>query len=150
MTWLEELMNELFGSSRVVSRGVLHDAPSLPGLVAEEGSEPSGVLLYRLHEQQCEVVVLISLVRRQGVGRSLMAAVEAIATDAGCVRLWLITTNDNRGAIDFYRAIGMRLVAIHRGAVRAARELKPEIPEFGEEGIPIEDELEFELLLDRG
>jgi GNAT superfamily N-acetyltransferase len=141
-------MSRHFGSSRVVSRGVLHDALSLPGLVAEEDSRPSGVLLYRLDQDQCEVVVLISLLPRQGIGRSLMAAVQAIANDAGCTRLWLITTNDNRVALEFYRAIGMRFVAIHENAVQEARRLKPEIPEFNEDGIPIEDEIEFELPLE--
>lgn len=77
-----------------------------------------------------------------------MREAQAIATDAGCRRLWLITTNDNRVAIEFYRSIGMRLVAIHRKAMREARKLKPEIPEFGQDDIPIEHELEFELLLD--
>ena len=123
---------------------------SLPGLVAEEDSRPLGLLLYRLDQDQCEVMVLISMLRRQGIGRSLMAAVQTIATDAGCTRLWLITTNNNRGALDFYRAIGMRLVAIHRGAVHEARRLKPEIPEFDGDGIPIEDEIEFELSLEGG
>ena len=141
-------MTKRFGSSRIVSRGVLHDALSLPGMVAEEDSIPSGVILYRLDQNQCEVVLLISVLPRQGIGRSLMAAVQAIAVDAGCTRLWLITTNDNRGALDFYRAIGMRFVAIHRGAVHEARRLKPEIPEFGGDGIPIEDEIEFELPLE--
>jgi len=77
-----------------------------------------------------------------------MAAVQTIAVDAECSRLWLITTNDNRGALEFYWAIGMRLVAIHRGAVHEARRLKPEIPEFSGDGIPIEDEIEFELPLE--
>ncbi len=77
-----------------------------------------------------------------------MTAVQAIANDAACIRLWLVTTNDNRGAIEFYRAIGMRFVAIHRGAVSEARRLKPEIPELNEDGIPIEDEIEFELPLE--
>ncbi len=143
-------MNGHFGSSRVASRGVLHDALSLPGLVAEEDSQPLGLLLYRLDHDECEVVVLMSVLRRQGIGRSLMAAVQEIAIDAGCTRLWLVTTNDNRGALEFYRAIGMRLVAIHRGAVHDARRLKPEIPEFNENGVPIEDEIEFELPLEGG
>jgi hypothetical protein len=41
----------------------------------------------------------------------------------------------------------MSLVAIHRDAVTKARALKPEIPQFGVEGTPIRDEVEFELRL---
>ena len=41
----------------------------------------------------------------------------------------------------------MRLVAVHPGAVDDARRLKPSIPLIGEHGIPIRDELQFELEL---
>jgi GNAT superfamily N-acetyltransferase len=95
-------------------------------------------------------VVLISTIPRQGIGRRLLEAVQTIARESGCKRLWLITTNNNRNAIQFYRALGWRQVAIHRGAVREARKLKPEIPEFNEAGVPIEDEVEFELPLEGG
>jgi hypothetical protein len=59
----------------------------------------------------------------------------------------LITTNDNIDAIRFYQRRGMRLVAVHRDAVDDARRAKPSIPMIGEYGIPIHDELEFELQL---
>jgi RimJ/RimL family protein N-acetyltransferase len=61
--------------------------------------------------------------------------------------MWLITTNDNEPAIRFYERRGMRIIAIHRGAIAQSRKLKPEIPYFGVDGRPIEDEVEFELLL---
>jgi hypothetical protein len=57
----------------------------------------------------------------------------------------LITTNDNLEALRFYQRRGMRLVAVHRGAVDAAREMKPSISEVGEYGIPLHDELERSL-----
>jgi hypothetical protein len=41
----------------------------------------------------------------------------------------------------------MKLAALHRDAIAASRRLKPEIPETGLDGIPIRDELEFELPL---
>jgi GNAT superfamily N-acetyltransferase len=94
-----------------------------------------------------EVVVLVADPPRQGVGRLLLRAAEQIARSHGCERCWLVTTNDNQAGLSFYRAIGWRQVAVHRGAVREARRLKPEIPEFAADGTPIEDEIEFELLL---
>ncbi|MGH2861143.1 MAG: hypothetical protein ACRDLT_06500 [Solirubrobacteraceae bacterium] len=36
---------------------------------------------------------------------------------------------------------------MHSGAVDEARKLKPSIPEVGEYGVPLHDELEFELPL---
>jgi hypothetical protein len=59
----------------------------------------------------------------------------------------LVTTNDNRLAQQFYDALGWQQIAIHRGAVSAARRLKPEIPKCAKDGTPIEDEIEYELAL---
>jgi hypothetical protein len=42
----------------------------------------------------------------------------------------------------------MHLAAVHRGAIAESRRLKPEISYFGVGGRPIEDEIEFELLLE--
>lgn len=93
---------------------------SLPGLVAERDGAPVGLLLYRIERDECEVVVLIAVARREGIGRALLEAVEPIARRAGCRRLWLVTTNDNRSALAFYRTVGWTQVAVHRGAVREA------------------------------
>ena len=73
----------------------------------------------------------------------------SLAHAASCQRLWLVTTNANQAALAFYTAVGWRQVAVHGDAVRAARRLKPEIPACGADGTPIEDEIEFECLLDR-
>ena len=62
-------------------------------------------------------------------------------------RVWLVTTNNNIAAIAFYQSLGMDLRALHRHAVRTARKLKPTIPSHDEAGIPIDHELEFELIL---
>ena len=146
--WAERLVSERFASSRIVSRGVLHDARTLPGLIAESDGAPLGLLQYHVVGEQFEIVVLIAARPRQGVGRALLREAGPVARSHGCKRLWLITTNDNRTALSFYRAIGWRQAAIHRGAMRESRRLKPEIPEFAGDGTPIEDEIEFELLLE--
>ena len=145
--WAERLVRERFASHRIVSRGVLHDARALPGLIAEREGTPVGLLQYRVLGEQFEVVILIAVPPRRGAGRFLLREAEPIARSHGCKRLWLITTNDNTDAIAFYRAIGWRQVAIHRGAMRESRRLKPEIPELASDGTPIEDEIEFELHL---
>lgn len=86
--------------------------------------------------------------RSRGAGTALIEEVERIALNAGCRRLWLITTNDNIEGLRFYQRRGFRLVELHAGAVDRSREsLKPEIPAIGEHGIPIRDELELEKLL---
>jgi len=100
-----------------------------------------------LDDAECELVTLDALRQQNGVGSALLAAVAKQAAARGCQRVWLITTNDNINAIRFYQRRGMRLIAVHPGAVDAARRIKPSIPVIGEHGIPIHDELEFELRL---
>jgi ribosomal protein S18 acetylase RimI-like enzyme len=106
------------------------------------------VLTYVLDGDSCEVLTLHAASRLGGVGTALLAAAERVATNAGCRRLWLITTNDNVDALRFYQRRGFRLAALHAGAVDEARErLKPEIPRRGEYGIELRDELELEKVL---
>jgi GNAT superfamily N-acetyltransferase len=136
-----------FRSTRLVTRGRLHDAKALPGLVAEWRGVPSGLLLYRLDGRQIEIVVLITEQTRRGMASRLVAALRRQAGAQGCRRIWLVTTNDNQAAIAFYRATGWQQVAIHRGAVSGARRLKPEIPQVSPAGVPIEDEIEFAVEL---
>ena len=145
--WVKSIVTKYFGSPQIVSRGILHDSQKLQGFIAEVDSKRAGLLQFRFDDSQCEIVVLLSLVRRRGIGRALLNSAKAMANQAECTRLWLITTNNNKGALDFYRSIGWNQVAVYPGAVRESRKLKPEIPEFDEEGIPIEDEIEFELVL---
>ena len=104
-----------------------------------------GYLLYELQGSELEVVVLHALAPRRGVGRALLDGALDVAREAGCARLWLVTTNDNAPAIAFYRAVGWHLAAVHEGAVARSRALKPEIPALGLHGVPIEHEWEFEL-----
>jgi hypothetical protein len=45
----------------------------------------------------------------------------------------------------FYQRRGLRIVAVYRGAVDRARQTKPSIPQIGDDGIPIHDELELQI-----
>jgi GNAT superfamily N-acetyltransferase len=99
--------------------------------------------------EECELVTIRSLREGRGVGRALLDAVRAAAIEAGCTRLWLITTNDNLRALELYQRWGMEIVAFHRHAVtEARRHLKPSIPQRGAHGIRMAHELELELRLE--
>ncbi len=135
------------GALRVVSRGVLYQADQLPALLALEGDSLAGLLTYHVRDGACEVVTLHAAQPGRGVGTRLLESARREAAALGCRRLWLITTNDNEQAIRFYERRGMRLVAVHRGAIRESRKIKPEIPLLGTNGTPIEDEVEFEYSL---
>ncbi len=146
-TWIKAWMTEHWGGEFVVSRGKLHFPDALPGFVAIMAGEPVGLLTYRIEGEACEIVTLESRVEGIGVGRALIEAARRAAQAAGCQRLWLITTNDNLPALGFYQRRGFELVAVHRGAIEAARRLKPSLPRAGLGGIPIRDEIELELKL---
>lgn len=133
---------------RVARLGRLEDSLAHPALVAERGGRLAGVLTYVLDRDACEVLTLHAAERGGGVGTALLRAAEDVARDAGCARLWLITTNDNVDALRFYQRRGFRLAALHRGAVDDSRSrLKPDIPVVGEHGIHLRDELELDKVL---
>jgi ribosomal protein S18 acetylase RimI-like enzyme len=144
--WVRETLRELWGET-VVSRGAVHDPTALPGFVAEEGGERVGLLTYRVDGADCEVVTIDAFPEGAGAGTALLDAAARAARDAGCGRVWLITTNDNLRALRFYQRRGFRLVAVHPDALERSRELKPSIPDIGLDGIPLRDELELELRL---
>ncbi len=139
-------------SLRVARLGVLVDALDHPALLAEDpgGGRLLGVLTYVLDREgeRCEILTLHAARQWQGTGSALIEAVERLAAQEGCARLWLITTNDNVDALRFYQRRGFRLAALRRSAVDDSRaRLKPEIPTVGDHGIPLRDELELEKRL---
>ncbi len=145
--WANALLTERWGSTRMVTRGAVHDLTQLPGLVAWYGDDRAGLLLYRPAGAEWEIVSLDSTLVGHGVGTALLAAIRQLAQTNGCRRLWLITTNDNLPALRFYQKRGFHLVAVYPDAVTEARRLKPEIPVLGLEDIPLRDELELEIVL---
>jgi ribosomal protein S18 acetylase RimI-like enzyme len=144
--WVARTLVERWGSTVIVTRSRECDAARLEALVAVDATGARvGLLTYRIDDEGLEVVTIDSLLPRAGVGSALLAAAIGRAKSAGANRLWLITTNDNLGAIGFYQRRGLRLVAVHPGAVDAARALKATIPLRGENGIELHDEIEFAL-----
>ena len=130
---------------RVARLGTLEHALEHPALLAEHDGKLVGVLTFVLADAECEILTLHAAERFHGIGSALIAAVERLAADAGCSRLWLITTNDNTDALRFYQRRGFRLAALHRGAVDESRAgVKREIPRIGDHGIELRDELELD------
>jgi len=141
-------MAEHWGAETVVVHDTIYRPADLPGWVAWLGDERVGLLTYQFHAGDCEIMTLDSLHPGIGVGTALVTAARQAAQAAGCRRLWLVTTNDNLNALRFYQKRGLRLVAVHPGAVERARRLKPEIPLIGADGIPLRDEIELEIALE--
>ena len=146
--WINKVLRKEWLSTKVVSRGKLHDARKLPGFIAFQNDEPIGLITYHIFGKDCEIVSINSLVKKIGGATELVKSVKSVAVGEGCKRLWLITTNDNVDAIGFYLKSGFTLCAVHRNALIESRKLKPEIPKIGSYGIPMNDEIEFEIILD--
>ena len=144
---IEPALVNSWGSTMVVAHGTEYDLTALPTLVAEHAGELVGVLSYDLDGDALEVVTIDAIDRRRGVGSALIAAATDEARKRGCRRLWLVTTNDNLDALRFYQRRGLRIVGVTPDGIEHARQLKPAIPDVGEYGIPIRDELTLELLL---
>ena len=145
--WAVGVETDSWGTPVVARLGELVDTTDLPGFVAILDGSRAGLLTYAVRGDECEVVTMRSLREGRGIGRALLDAVRDAATDAGCSRLWLVTTNNNVRALELYQRWGMDIVRFHRNAVSAARQLKPSIPERDANGVPIAHELELELRL---
>lgn len=141
--WIEEFIAREWGSPVVASRGVLHRPSALDGFIAEADGATIGLITLHVKDSACEVVTLNSLLPGTGAGSALMSVAERYARERECRRLWLVTTNDNAHALRFYQRRGLRIAAVHMGAVDDERKLKPEIPLTGRDGIGIHDEIEL-------
>lgn len=145
--WLADQLEQEWGSTVMVSRGVLHQPAQLPGFILFDDDQPVGFITYHIANGACEVVTINALKSGLGIGSQLITAVKEEAHANNCHRLWLITTNDNIDALRFYQKRGFTMAALHRNAIVESRKLKPSIPEIGNYGIPIRDEIEFEINL---
>ncbi|HEX5839057.1 MAG TPA: GNAT family N-acetyltransferase [Anaerolineales bacterium] len=140
--WIEH-----WGGGEMVTRGTVYRPEQLEGFVIEDGEEWIGLLTFFIKDNECEVTSLDSLRERQGIGSALIDKAMDEARARGCRRLFLITTNDNLNALGFYQKRGFEIVAVYRGALNESRKIKPGIPLVGMNDIPLQDEIELEIML---
>ena len=124
--WARAWLTEEWGLPVVSPSGVYDDPAAMDGFVAEEDGRPVGLLLDRIDEGRCEVVALVVREQRKGHGRALMEAARSAAQDAGCGRVWLITTDENPDALKFYKSLGMSETQRHLNFVETVRRSKPD------------------------
>ncbi len=147
-SWVLEIVRG-WGADFIVSRGRKVYPTEIEGFYAiDENQRRVGLVTFEIIGDQCEVVTLDAFKKFSGVGTALINKVREIAHQRGCARLWLITTNDNLEAIRFYQRRGFMIAAVHVNAAADSRKMKPTIPTIGQYGIPLRDEIEFEMTLD--
>ena len=71
--WANKFLLAEFGSLRIVTRGRVHRAEELPGLVGLHAGVLAGLLLYHLDGESCDVVSLHAAV--PGVGKAVATEV---------------------------------------------------------------------------
>lgn len=144
--WADRLLSGYQGTRMTARLGELLDPLERPGLVAEVGGSPVGLLTYQVKGDEMEALTLHAQASGRGAGSALLAAAVDEARHRGARRLWLVTTNDNLPAIRFYLRRGVHVARVHAGAVDRDRALKPEMSRVnGENGIAMRDLVEFEL-----
>ena len=82
-----------------------------------------------------------------GIGTNLLNEVEKAAMINNCKKIRLITTNDNLRALQFYQKRGYCLTKLYPNAMEEVRKVKPNVPEIGDNDIPLRDEIELEKQL---
>ena len=142
---VQPILDETWGSPLLAINGKLWDSRNMPGFAAVSGDEVLGYLLYEFHDGVCEVMVLESVAQNIGVASTLIAQVKRTAKSGGVNKVIVQTSNDNTHAFRFYQRRGFTIREVRLGALDAVRNIKPSIPLIGEDGIPLRDEIEFEI-----
>ena len=128
-------------------RGEVIDCTKIDGFLIQEEGTIIGLITYKFFGDICEIVSLDSKKENIGIGSTLLKEVERVAIDNNCKKMRLITTNDNMRALQFYQKRGYCLTKLYPNAMEEVRRVKPNVPELGDNDIPLRDEIELEKLL---
>jgi len=146
---VQPLVNDAWDAPLIVVNGKLWDTRKLPGIAAlTDNGDVAGYLLYAMHDGECEIMVLESLHENIGIGTRLIERIKVIAKEHNIKKVVVMTTNDNLRAFRFYQRRGFTLRALRPNTLALSRRLKPEIPQKSADGIPLRDEIEFEMNID--
>lgn len=144
--WIREYTIQKWHSEFCFPHGEKYYPDKLPEFIAIKDNKKAGLLTYNINKDECEIVTLNSDFPSLGIGNALIEAAKNVALEKKCRRIWLTTTNDNLNGLRFYQKRGFKLVKIYRNTIEYARKLKP-IPLIGDNGIPLRDEIELEIIL---
>ena len=143
-----ELVNKFFMenwfSTDMSIRGEIIDGTKLEGFLLQEDNKIIGLVTYTFFFFFFEIVSLDSKKENIGIGSALLKEIEKVAIDRNCKKMRLITTNDNLRALQFYQKRGYYLTKLYPNAMEEVRKVKPDVPELGENDIPLRDEIELE------
>ena len=102
---------------------------------------------YSMDQIRKRICSLNSFIENKGIGTNLINKVKECAKQNNCQKLKLVTTNDNIRALEFYQRRGFVITKFYKNAIENSRKIKPQIPMFADNGLPIRDEIELEMIL---
>ena len=114
---------------------------TLEGFLAIQDEKIIGLILFRRFSDAWEIILFETYTKFTGIGTQLLHKLLDHAKNQNCKKMDVMTTNDNMDALRFYQKRGFTICGIHLDIVKQARELKPSIPELGDYGIAIRDEI---------
>lgn len=144
---VNDILIKEWESTDIIIRGKVVDGTKLDGFIALRDNEIIGLITYVVEDNECEICSLNSFIENKGIGTNLINKVKENAKENNCTRLKLITTNDNIRGLEFYQRRGFVFSNIYKNAIENSRKIKPQIPMFADNGLPIRDEIEFEMKL---
>jgi len=143
--WVKNLFIQYWGGDICISRGKVQKVDDFTGgFIVETLEQNVGFITYKISGVELEITNLISLEENMG---ALVKTVIDLAKKQSIKRICLTTTNDDLNGIGFWQKRGFKLVKVYLNAMEYTRKLKPAIPLIGENGIPLTDELELEMIL---
>ena len=145
--WLAERTRAWWGGDHVECTDGMYEPVLLPGLVAIVDGEPVGAVTWSIADNQMQIITVNSEHEGVGIGTALLGSAVSLARGEKLRRVWLTTSNDNLHALGFYQKRGFVLAALHVNIMEQHRKRKPQIPMVSDNGIPIRDEIELEMLL---
>lgn len=138
------LINE-WEATDIIIRGKIIDGTKLDGFIALKDDKIIGLITYMIETNECEICSLNSFIQNKGVGTALINKVKEYAKEKKCTRIKLITTNDNIRGLEFYQKRGFIFSNLFKNSIEEySRKLKPQIPLYADNGLPIRDEIELE------
>jgi ribosomal protein S18 acetylase RimI-like enzyme len=140
---IERFLIERWKSVNIAYNGGIYGMSHAPAFVAYAESQLVGLITLRQRPDALQMMTIDALAPGQGIGTALIAAAENYAREKGERRILVSTTNNNARGIAFYEKRGFRVHEVRPGAVAASRKLKPQIPEFDEQGLAITDEIDL-------
>jgi N-acetylglutamate synthase-like GNAT family acetyltransferase len=146
--WIKELYARTWSGDICVSRGKVQKVDDFTGgFVAEVGGQKTAFVTYTVSGPELEITGIVSLKEKDGIGSALVKTVIDLAKKQKLKKVCLVTTNDNLNGIGFWQKRGFKLVKVYPGSMEFVRKIKPAVPLIGENGIPLNDELELEMIL---